>query len=233
MIAQASIVIAFFTLIISAIFRGNKEQKEISKIKELPFSKIKDLVNLNDKSLIKLKGKLKAIDYTLSELTDTKCIGYTYQEMKWIYTRRGGKSKKSQWKIIKSETYTEDFYFYDQKDEIKIATAGISISTQLNEKKEKDGVVTCVENLLLPDQKEYILIGTLLKKDGLFSIGKDFSTKNDDFVLIDPKGYDIIYNTSTAYRTGCAIFLVLFFTAFIVFMTEDFWMYLINTFFKF
>ncbi len=232
LIALASIVIAFFILIFSAILRGNKEQKGINEIKKLPFSAVSELTDLNDKTFVKVKGKLKVIDYTLSELTETKCIGYTYQEMKWTYTKRTGeRRKKSQWKTIKSEEYTEDFYIEDTSGKIKVDTVGIQISSQFNQKKEKDGKITCVENLLLPDQKEYILIGTLNKENKKISIAKDFKkNKKDDFILIDPKSYDIIYNTSKTYRIGCAIFLIIIGTIFIAAITSDLWAYIIKKF---
>ncbi len=83
---------------------------------------------------------------------------------------------------------------------------------------------------MLPDQKEYILIGTLHKEDRKISVIKDFTSK-EDFSLIDPKSYDIIYNTSKAYRIGCTIFLILLFSVFIALLTQDLWIYLIEKYF--
>lgn len=146
LIAQASIAIAFVFLIVSAILRGGKEHKSINEIKKLPFSTISELINIKDKTYIKVKGKLKVIDYTLSELTENKCIGYTYQEMKWTYTKRTGeRSKRSQWKIIKSDSYTEDFYIEDHSGKIKVDgylrhSDFFSIKPQKKRKKEKSVV---------------------------------------------------------------------------------------------
>ncbi|WP_299315750.1 hypothetical protein [uncultured Aquimarina sp.] len=138
LIVLGSIVIAFFILIISAVIRKDTSRKEIQKIKNLPFSNISQLIDLENQTLIKIKRKLKAIDYTLSELTETRCIGYKYQEMKWTYTKRTGeRSKKSQWKIIKSDSYTEDFYIEDNSGKTKVEALGIQISSQHNQKKEK------------------------------------------------------------------------------------------------
>ncbi len=140
LIVQGAIVVAFFILIFSAVLRGDKTRKEIEIVKQLPFSTIAQLVDLNNQTLIKIKGKLQAIEYTLSELTETKCIGYTYQEMKWTYTKRTGeRSKKSQWKIIKSESHAENFYIVDDSGKAKVDTLGIHISSSFNQKKEKKG----------------------------------------------------------------------------------------------
>lgn len=90
-----------------------------------------------------------------------------------------------------------------------------------------------MENLLLPDQKEYILIGTLNKKEGKISIAKDYKkNQKDNFILIDPKSYDIIYNTLKVYRIGCAIFLIIISTIFIIAITSDLWQYIIEEYFK-
>lgn len=236
LISQASIVIVFFLLILFLIFKGSKERKGISVIKNTPFYTNAQLTDVSDQTLVKIKGKLRAIKFTMSEMTETRCIGYQYQEMKWTYKikkglRREGKErrKRSQWKIIKSESHAEDFYIYDKSGKIMVDALGLSISSNYNQKKMKRGSVSCIENLLLPDQKEYILIGTLHKENGKNSIVNDFKHK-DNFILIDPKSYDIIYNTSKAFRIGCAIFLILILTTFMVIMTMDLWEYLIERF---
>jgi len=223
LIVLASLVIMFFAMILSAIISIRLENRSVNKIKPLPFYKTNELFNLKEGTLIKLKGKLKGINYTSSELTKTKCIGYSYTKFK-KYPKR-----KIKWKITDSYSYSENFFLQDDSGSVKVYASKISISSSKNQKEIKKPGFKEYENLLFSDDTEYVIIGTLYKKDTSIFI-KDNSEKNKSIELMSLNNYDIIYNTSKAYNIGCGIFLILFFGIIIGAITSDLWSYLITYF---
>ena len=180
-------VLLFF--ITSILKKRKKDNRKI--IKKLPISYIKDAKKVS--GLIKVKGTLVEIKTIQSYLTKKQCIGYDYKAMKWVTTDRFDNDHSSKrWKTIESIEECYDFYIQDQTGKIKVKAKDISISLlNVNQTNKKISGHRHTENLLLQDDKEYILIGTATyNKNNELIIKK----AENEFDIRDPY-FDKIYKS--------------------------------------
>jgi len=123
---------------------------------------------------VEVKGKLKQIKSMTSPMTKSKCIGYNYSIMRFNSSRKRSVSsinrgeseqkerdKHMKWEDISSDTARNDFYIEDSSGKIKVKAKGISVVLlNVNQTDKKTSGTSHTENLLLPDDQEYVLIGT-------------------------------------------------------------------------
>lgn len=211
--------ILFFTFIAAIIIIGEyqKQKKRKNRIKPI-VSDIKDISG----GFVEIRGKLKQIKTMTSAMTKSECIGYSYSVKRFDSSRKRSKSsidrglsvskendRDMKWKTISSDEKCNDFYIEDTTGKIKVKAKDISISLlQVNQTDKKISGTTHTENLLLQDDKEYILIGTAThnKKNELI-IKKD----ENEFSIRDPY-FDKIYKSDLPYKIrlyGGIIFFIL------------------------
>lgn len=226
-------LIGFFGLfLIIRGFFGKSTSKEISKIKNIPINNIADIKN----GIVKIKGELKAIKRIKSELTKTKCIGYSYSEKIWIKKKSGSKynavSKKishtqrdsKKLKTIRSEIVCENFYFIDNTGKVLVNANNIEMLTSYNNIREQKSGIFYSEDILL-ENKEYYLIGYFDQEHNQISSGKKFNQK-EEFFVIDLKNYKMLNGGSKMYRIGCGFLLLVITVSFFGFISKDFWIYI-------
>ncbi len=188
--------------------------KKKLEIKNMPISKIGNLT----KGFVKIKGKLYNNSPIKSKLKAADCIGYSYNAMKWVYKKKFGKSKRDRWEIIDSQIKCEDFYIFDSTGKVKVLAKNITIFTDLNYHKIKENYTTYTESLLLANQQEYYIMGTVAKyKNNLVISNND----KQELIIASPNEYEIIFNTSKAYYIGCGFFLIILIVIFFWFLLED------------
>ncbi len=168
---MTSSIILFFLFLVIIIIIGESQKRKKRKSRIMPIiSDIKDIST----GFVEIKGKLKQIDTMTSPMTKSDCIGYNYSIMRFNSSRkrsvssidRGISESKEQdrhmkWETISSDTGCNDFYIEDHTGKIKVKAKNISIFLlNVNQTDKKISGSTHTENLLLQDDKEYILKGT-------------------------------------------------------------------------
>ncbi|WP_299242781.1 hypothetical protein [uncultured Aquimarina sp.] len=197
-----SSILLFFLFLILIIIIGESQKRKKRKNRTKPIiSDIKDIST----GFVEVKGKLTQIKKMTSPITKSECIGYSYSVMRFNSSRKRSRSsidrglsvskendRDMKWKTISLDEKCNDFYIEDTTGKIKVKAKDISISLlQVNQTDKKISGHTHTENLLLQDDKEYILIGTATynKKNELI-IKKD----ENEFSIRDPY-FDKIYKS--------------------------------------
>jgi len=169
-VAYLIILFVLFLVLIIIIGESQKNKKE-KKRKKPNVSKIKDL----SVGIIEIKGRLEQIETVISPLTKSNCIGYKHFKTRYnssrsvnptsikgkvFTTKRNERSLN--WETVSTDTECKDFYFVDNTGKIKIKGKGIAIL--LNNINQTDRRISnelmITENLLLQDNREYVLTGT-------------------------------------------------------------------------
>ncbi|WP_299315746.1 GIDE domain-containing protein [uncultured Aquimarina sp.] len=194
--------VLFFLLIGGMILYGVLKKKKPNPIETLEVSKINTLF----KGFVKIRGILKSINHIKSPITETKCIGYNYSQLSYrtAGVRRVRGSKK--WRTYRTESKSTDFYIQDDTGRIKINAKYISIQVNVNRSEKKlSKTLLDVENLLLEDNTEYILSGTIIKNgDGNLEIVKG----EKDFVIMDKSFYEFVYKDIPFMKNKAGFFIV-------------------------
>ncbi|WP_299443466.1 GIDE domain-containing protein [uncultured Aquimarina sp.] len=186
-----AILFFLFLAIIIIIGESQKRKKRKNRIKPI-ISDIKDIST----GFVEIKGKLKQINTMTSPMTRSECIGYSYSIMRFNSSRkksvssidRGISESKERdrhikWETISSDTACNDFYIEDHTDRIKVKAKGISIFLlNVNQADKKISGSMHTENLLLQDDREYVLVGTAKynKKNELI-----IKKSDNEFVISD------------------------------------------------
>jgi hypothetical protein len=151
----------------------------------LNFSTISNVSN----GLVKLKGKLKAIELIESPISKKRCIGYNYTES-YSHARKKNHfgndsiSRERKTKITKLEIKCNNFYLEDDTGRIKIIAKDINIFSIKNQSSIEPFFQNTMksETLLLEDENEYVIVGTaVMNKKGEFVIKK----KKEEFYISD------------------------------------------------
>ncbi|WP_299219244.1 hypothetical protein [uncultured Aquimarina sp.] len=169
---NSSIILFFlFLAIIIIIGESQKRKKKKNRIKPI-ISDIKDIST----GFVEIRGKLKQINTMTSPMTGSECVGYNYSIMRFNSSRKRSVSsidrviseskerdRHMKWETISSDTACNDFYIEDHTAKIKVKAKDISIFLlNVNQTDKKISGAMHTENLLLPNDQEYILIGTAI-----------------------------------------------------------------------
>ncbi|WP_299444319.1 hypothetical protein [uncultured Aquimarina sp.] len=204
--------ILFFLLIGGMILYSVLKKKKPNLIETLEVSKINTLSN----GFVKIRGKLKSINHITSPISETKCIGYNYSQLSYrsAGARRVKGSKK--WRTYRTESKSADFYIQDDTGKIKINAKDISIQLNVNRSEKKlSKTLIDVENLLLEDDTEYILTGTLNKnKNNSIEIVK--GTK--EFVIMDKAFYEFAFEDIPFMKKKAGFFIIFLVVCIIIFI---------------
>jgi len=176
-------------------------------INSLAFTPISDLeVN----TLSKVTGTLEK-DYSsmLSLMTKAKCIGYTFEEKKWV-SRHPFKNKHSdkKWKVVSEKNECKNFYIKDESGKIRVDAYGIKMYLEANENKKVKNKSHLIENLVLDNDTKYIVVGTVSKR-GNNKIEFSKGSSGDGLIILDEPFFNLYVKPNPILRIGCAIFLVL------------------------
>ncbi|WP_299902910.1 hypothetical protein [uncultured Aquimarina sp.] len=179
------------------------KKKKPGLIETLEVSKIETLSS----GLVKIKGRLKAIDHVKSPITETKCIGYNYSQLAYrsAGVRRAKGSKK--WRTYRTESKSTDFYIQDDTGKIKVNAKDISIQINVNRSEKKlSRTLLDVENLLLEDDTEYIITGTVVNKNNSVEIIKD--EKDKELRVMDIAFYEFTFEDIPFMKKKVGFFIV-------------------------
>ncbi len=198
--------ILFFVLIGSMILYGTLKKKKPSIIETLEISEINTL----SKGLCKIKGQILATNQITSPITETKCIGYNYSQLSYGYKggyRRRVKGRKK-WRTYRTESKSADFYIKDTTGQIKVNAKNISIQINVNRSEKKlSRTLLDVENLLLEDDTEYIISGTVVKgKNNSIEIIKN--KKDKELLIMDKAFYEFTFEDIPFMKKKAGIFIV-------------------------
>lgn len=186
--------------------RKSKDIDVTKLLNILPTTPISDLKV--DDDFYKIIGRLEMNISMQSLLTKSKCIGYTFEEKKWV-SRRPYKNNHSErkWKTVSSETECQDFYIEDKSGKIKVNAYGIKIYLITNENKKVKNGTYLFENLLLNDNTNYIVLGTVSKSENN-DIELSKSLLGQKLIIMDEKYYNLYVKKNPFLRLGCAILLI-------------------------
>ena len=196
----------------------NKKTDIRKLLNSLPTTQISDLQEGN---LYKVVGKLVMENTMLSLLTKSKCIGYIFEEKKWV-SRSPFKNGhiNNKWKTISSQTECKDFYIKDNSGKIKVNAYDIKIYLLTNETKKSKNKTSLIENLLLNNDTNYIVLGTVNKNENSnLEISKNL--EGGQLIIMDEKFYDIYVKKNVLSRIGCVILLIILTMTFFYFMFND------------
>ncbi|QCE43134.1 hypothetical protein [Psychroserpens sp. NJDZ02] len=171
----------------------------------LPITPISDL---KAGTLYKINGIAETESSMLSLLTKSKCIGYTFYEKKWV-SRKPFKNSHSdkKWKTLSSQTECRDFYIKDKSGKIKVNAYDIKIHLNINESKKNNKGTYLIENILLADNTNYIVLGTVSNGDNN-SLEICKSLDGAPLIIMDEKFYNIYVHKNPYLRVGCAVLLI-------------------------
>ncbi|WP_103867524.1 GIDE domain-containing protein [Aquimarina sp. I32.4] len=206
--------IFLFMIIGGMILYGVLKKKKPKPIEILEESKIDSL----SKGVVKIKGRLKAIHHIKSPISEIECIGYNYSQLSLRYGRGKKGKKRRKWRILKSTSESTDFYIEDNTGKIKVNAKGISIqiNTHRTEKKISRTLLD-VENLLIEDETEYIVTGTVItNKNGNLEIVKGATER--ELVIMDTAFYEFIFEDVPFMKRKMGYFIVFLILAIICFI---------------
>ncbi len=204
--------IFIFLLIVLIFFFGGKQKKYRKKNRTVNFSNIHDLTS----GLVKVKGRLEAIETIKSPIFNKDCIGYECSRyLRNTFKSSGGKKWIKSW----NNSYCTNFFIEDNTGKIEVNAKKISIKINCNKSEKKISKKELEEEkLLIADDKEYILIGTVVStKNGTIKIKK--GKLNKELLIMDSNLYNLLYQEVPDINSKVISFVILLLVTIISFMS--------------